>query len=275
MLKLLACLLMLIDHIGLYFSDLLPADVVLIMRAIGRLAFPIFAWQVARGFDRTRNLLFYFIRMSVFAVLSELIIRFSHRMIGLSLNGTNVLVTFSLALVVLSGYRLAMHSFHDMIASLRPISPTAHTMPTATRFDVRINLGGITLEPRIGLLIGTIMIISAVAAAIWLKPDYNLYGLASVLLFYVIQDTVAEEDQQRRSIQAFTILNIVFVPIRIFWNHFQPEWAVLQCLSVLGLPLCYRFDVNKRPGRAIQYFFYAFYPLHIFLLCLLHYLLSK
>ena len=50
MLKLLACLFMLLDHIGYYFCRRPAWTAVFVLRSIGRLAFPIFAWSVARGF---------------------------------------------------------------------------------------------------------------------------------------------------------------------------------------------------------------------------------
>ena len=66
-LKLLACLLMLIDHVGyLFFPDLLA------LRAVGRLAFPIFAWQIARGYRHTSHLGRYMGRLFVFALLSQI-----------------------------------------------------------------------------------------------------------------------------------------------------------------------------------------------------------
>ncbi len=49
-LKLLACALMLVDHIGLILCPSLP-----ILRQIGRLAFPIFAFFIAEGCRHTRN----------------------------------------------------------------------------------------------------------------------------------------------------------------------------------------------------------------------------
>jgi hypothetical protein len=273
MLKLIACLLMLIDHIGFYFAGSLPAELVVLMRAVGRLAFPIFAWLVARGYGRTRNQFIYFVRMSAFAVVSEGIIRSGHALIGLTMDWTNVLVTFALAIVVLSGYQLATHSFLDMIASLRPIPPTNNTVPTPPRYDVRINLGGIELDPRIGLPLGVLMMLLAAGATIWLKPDYGLYGIAAVLLFHIIQDRVDEKDQLKWSVQLFILLNALFVPVRVFLMHWPLDWAVLQCLSVLAIPLCYLYDKERRPAPALKYFFYLFYPLHMFLLSLLRYLL--
>lgn len=274
MLKLLACLLMLIDHIGLFFASSLPDELVLFMRAAGRLAFPIFAWQLARGFTRTRNQASYFTRMAIFAFLAELVIKKAFALQGWPMDWSNVLFTFALAIGLLSGYQLATRSFHDMIASLKPVSPTPSTAPAPSRFDVRINLGGITLDPRLGLVLGSTMVVLAVVATILLKPDYGLFGLAAVLIFYLVQENYPDRDQAGKAVQFFILLNALFVLLRIFLLNWPVDWAILQLFSILAVPLCGRLERNKRPPALVKYFFYLFYPLHIYLLSILRLLIS-
>lgn len=269
MLKLLACLLMLLDHIGFYFGDLLPGDLTLLLRTLGRLAFPIFAWSVARGFARTHNILVYFLRMSGFAVVAEVIIRFAHSRIGYSSEGTNVLVTFALAIVLLAGYQMARYSWRDVIASLRPVTAAPNTVPTAPHFHVRINLGGIELDPRIGLPLGVFMIILALTAALYFKPDYMIYGLLSVLGFHIAMDKKDESLWRKRSIQYFTLVNIAFLVFRIITQEVQLYWAILQCFSIFAVPICFNLAKDKKPSVLVKYGFYLFYPVHILILCLI------
>lgn len=64
-LKIIACLCMLLDHIG-YLYD------VTILRIIGRLSFPIYLFLIYNGFQHTSNPLRYAIRLGIFAVISQI-----------------------------------------------------------------------------------------------------------------------------------------------------------------------------------------------------------
>lgn len=66
-LKLLAILTMLIDHIGYIFFPKL-----IFLRVIGRIAFPIFAYHISIGYINTSNIKKYAIRLFLFGLLSQL-----------------------------------------------------------------------------------------------------------------------------------------------------------------------------------------------------------
>lgn len=96
-LKLIAAVLMLTDHVG---AILLPQ--VLILRCIGRLAFPIFAFFIAEGYAHTRSFGRYLLRMAIWAAVSEIPfnLEFGHFFVP---GRQNVLWTFCLALLTLRG----------------------------------------------------------------------------------------------------------------------------------------------------------------------------
>lgn len=67
MLKIIAFISMLVDHIGIiYFPD------ILFFRIVGRLAFPIFAWGIARGYRYTHNYNLYATRLLGLAIISQI-----------------------------------------------------------------------------------------------------------------------------------------------------------------------------------------------------------
>lgn len=95
-LKILACAFMLIAHVGFC---LLPK--VEILRNIGRLAFPLFAFQVAIGFSHTRNKSKYLMRMFIFAVVSQIpFMLFRHR-VGYDNLKLNIGFSFFISLLCL------------------------------------------------------------------------------------------------------------------------------------------------------------------------------
>lgn len=267
MLKLLAALFMLLDHIGFYYYDLLPGLAVTLLRLIGRLAFPLFAWSIARGFARTSHLPAYFGRMVVFAIFAEWVIQRANQLIGLQMVWRNVLVTFALAIVALTGYRLIRDAGHDVVASLRPIPAAPSTLPVPPRFGVRLSLGGITLAPRAGLFLGTLALLASLAAAELLHSDYGAYGILTVLAFYIATDRIPEESWELRSLSFLVPLNVLFLMQRILSGNTSTYWALMQVFSVMAIPLAIALRNEKKPGRTCKYAFYLFYPLHILVLC--------
>ncbi len=67
-LKILAMILMTVDHVGAF---ILPD--VMILRYIGRLAMPIFAWMIAEGCSHTRNRLRYLLTLLAFACVCQVV----------------------------------------------------------------------------------------------------------------------------------------------------------------------------------------------------------
>lgn len=66
MLEWIAMLTMLVDHLGFAFFSDFP-----ILRAIGRIAFPLYCFFIVLGMERTRNRKRYFKRLFLIAILSQ------------------------------------------------------------------------------------------------------------------------------------------------------------------------------------------------------------
>lgn len=92
--KILAALLMVIDHVGLVFFPQL-----VVLRFIGRLSFPLFAWLLTQGEAHTRNIWRYGIRLFVLGLISQ-----PFYWLTFESNSFNILFTLLLGLV---GLRVA------------------------------------------------------------------------------------------------------------------------------------------------------------------------
>ena len=95
-LKLLAMAAMLVDHMGYL---LFPT--VMWMRYVGRLAFPIFAFQIAEGWYRTHNREKYTLRLLICAVVSEVPFDLAFSGTPVDAGYQNVLWTFFIAAAAL------------------------------------------------------------------------------------------------------------------------------------------------------------------------------
>ena len=96
-LKGLAAATMVVDHVGVV---LLPQ--LWLLRCVGRLAFPIYAFFLAQGFRYTKSRARYLARLAGFALLSE--IPFDYMVYGQAFawQGQNVMFTLALALLALA-----------------------------------------------------------------------------------------------------------------------------------------------------------------------------
>ena len=70
-LKVIAVLSMVADHCAYYLMEH-SMFLYEVMRCFGRIAFPVFAFLIAEGFQHTRNRMKYFLQLLGFAVISEL-----------------------------------------------------------------------------------------------------------------------------------------------------------------------------------------------------------
>lgn len=67
MIKILACITMFIDHIGLLFF---PKQI--LFRIIGRISMPLFAYCIARGIKNTKNVKNYIFRILLISIVSQI-----------------------------------------------------------------------------------------------------------------------------------------------------------------------------------------------------------
>ncbi len=142
-LKLLACLFMFIDHAGFI---LFPK--MIILRLIGRMAFPLFAWFISEGYIHTRDFKKYILRLFIFAIaLESPFILFSSYFQSTGIDTLNIFFTLSLGLLSIYAYDKAEN-----------------------------NLSKVLFPAIIAL------------SAEFIKADYGFYGVITILLFYIFNN---------------------------------------------------------------------------------------
>lgn len=96
-LKLIAIITMTIDHIGVVFGT----PFYNLLRAVGRLSFPIFAFLLTEGYVHTKSFSKYFLRLLVLAVISEIIYDYVFYERFIYLGANNIFFTLALGLFTL------------------------------------------------------------------------------------------------------------------------------------------------------------------------------
>lgn len=161
-----AMLLMLCDHLQLTLLPDLP-----ILRCVGRLAFPLFAFMAVEGYLHTRSLKKYLLRLLMLAVISE--IPFDLLVSGSVFDPMhqNVIWTIILGLC-------CIRAFENISADLKK-------------------------------MLSAIVIIASLAAAIIARVDYSSAGVLTLLAFYAFRgNTVRCRLMQLLSL---TFINLVLL----------------------------------------------------------------
>ncbi len=143
-LKVLAIITMLIDHIG---AVLFPK--VTILRIIGRLAFPIFAYLISEGMLHTSNIKKYLWRLFMFALISEIPFDLAFHGMLYDPNSQNVFFTLFLGLAAIA----FLHTYFDK----NPVLAIGFAAAAALLAD-------------------------------FLRTDYGWFGVAAVILFYCFRN---------------------------------------------------------------------------------------
>ena len=96
-LKLIAIITMTIDHIGVVFGT----PFYNLLRSVGRLSFPIFAFLLTEGYVHTKSFSKYFLRLLVLALISEVIYDYVFFGSFIYIGANNIFFTLALGLLTL------------------------------------------------------------------------------------------------------------------------------------------------------------------------------
>lgn len=111
-LKMIAIISMFIDHIGYAIFGKFSY-----FNYIGRIAFPIFAFQISEGYIHTKNLKKYFFRLFLFAIISQVPFMLFHSLISSDFS-LNIFFTLLLGLACIFIYDKSKYKILGIIASI-------------------------------------------------------------------------------------------------------------------------------------------------------------
>lgn len=249
LLKLIAMAAMLMDHLGM--MGLAGAHYAL-LRAIGRLAFPLFAFQVAVGWGRTRSKKRYLCTMAVFALVSEIPYNLIYHAAFFP-QSQSVMVTFCIALVAL----LFMERFPVFVPAKGGKKPPAvlhsgHLAICGLLALVAYGLGEFCAVEYGG--VGVLLVVVAYGILSLPKNVHTYYkigllGLAIVICAMVTGGVTVTAQGLEWSRQMFAALAILPIGAYLLTGEKKTLYG--------------------KAGRVFQYFGYGFYPLHILALLLI------
>lgn len=230
-LKIIAMITMLIDHIG--FAAF---HHVTYFNVIGRMAFPIFAFQISEGYTHTKNLKKYVARLFLFALVSQPSFQLFHSLASseIALNIFFTLLTGLIAMIV-----------YDKIINMKTSFLQGHAKIEKTFKQV------------IALFIVALFGVLAEVC----KFDYGFFGILIIFLFYRFRNSKIS------MVISFVAVCVLKYTIRIlhFGYHY---YYILLCLFTI-LPIVFLCLYNGKQGRKIKYFLYFFYPVHLLVLYLI------
>lgn len=228
-LKLLALACMLFDHL---WATVVPGNSW--MTCLGRLAFPIFAFQLVEGFFHTSDRRRYQKRLFIFALISE--------------------IPFNLMMMSSPIFPFHQNAMFTLLLGLRAMEGLELLRQNRTRqalFRCLLRLAACFILTVLGFV------------------DFGLTGLLTILIFYVFR---AFPLAQLGQLVSMVLLHIVFfegqtIPISFAGGVFQ---FPTQGFAVLALIPIWLYNGKKGSGgKALQYGCYLFYPAHMLALHLL------
>ena len=234
MLKLIACAAMFADH----FAVMCAPDKE-ILRIIGRLAFPIFAFMIAEGARYTRNKLRYFLTIFIEGFLMQLVYVFLFKDDYLS-----IFITFSISILLIYAFEYMKRAF-------------------------------IFEKPLLIRLLSVALFVGGVIAAYFFCGEFRVdYGFCGVMT-PVITSTFMHKGDVPAEARRLDIIpvHVLACGAALLVLAVSGDWDI-QYYSLLTLPLLLLYS-GKRGSAKLKWFFYIFYPVHMVVIAGLGLLLMR
>jgi hypothetical protein len=225
-LKLIAVISMVIDHIG---TVLFPH--IWWFRLIGRISFPIFGYLLVTGFDRTTDKKFYAIRLAGFALVSQYF------------------------------YQLAFN--------------TTQTLNIFVTLLISFLMLWILTTTLVSKFVKTELIIFFSIIIFLLPLEYGVFGIIFIISWYFLRQNKFWLIISQIIIWSSYCLNSINIA-HMNGSSVDLKMAFLQLAAPFALIIIYSIENSKiretawkisfTKSKLIQYGFYLFYPLHLYII---------
>ena len=239
-LRLIACILMLMDHA---WATVIPGSDWLTYA--GRMAFPIFAFQIAEGFFHTSDFKKYARRLFIFALISEIPFNLMYASSIIYPFHQNVMFTLLLGL-------LAIKSLDNI-----RIACSGRSLRIWNSSQVK------------AFILGIIKAALCVLAAGIGFTDYSITGVLTIILFYLCRGFRLAPLIQLAAMVYINCFAIMGRTIPLTLGSISFDFPT-QGFAVLSLIFIWLYNGKKgHSSKVLQYSFYAFYPVHMLILAMI------
>lgn len=281
LLKLIAIISMLIDHIGAYLfysgNDLFSSQAIDIMRAIGRMALPIFVFFLVVGYKKTKDIKKYISRMHIFAIISQIpfILAFTYDNYNIYENFSCIKYDYKSLLFIIPMivfyYILILNRKFNI--SLIYVSIAWLITPITLGVNGYLLLTNNNLNIFYELGIGLILFEYFNLIRTKYKDKIIMYvviGIAAIISFYYIGKIANYEyDAIALMIALYLTQGSKYYQAIIIsiWGYYLYNWDITNVLFVV-LSAILLVTYNGKKGANLKYLFYTFYPVHITILAI-------
>lgn len=206
------------------------------LNLIGRIAFPLFAFQLTQSYVHTKNLKKFMFRLLLFALISQVPF-------------TLFLTTFTNDIYyIINVFSLPIRLYYLNIGFTMLLSVLAIFALDNIKSKV------------LSLIICFLMVILAQV----LNVDYGAFGVLLILIFYIFRE--------RKLLMNISSITLIFSYYFIRFLE-VPNISSIAYYFPLALFTCFALIFinfyNRKQGPKVKYLFYAFYPAHLLLLYLI------
>ncbi len=225
-LKIIAALSMLIDHIGVI---LLPDA--LVLRIIGRISFPIYAFMIAEGCEYTKNKLRYVLSIFVLGVACQSVYYIYD-------GGTDmgILITFSLSILVIYAMQYLKETIFD--------SDRCQGRQYVAILIFLLSIAGVYILNR------------------YFDIDYGFWGCMIPVFASIFRQTKLNPSSHFEKLDTLTV-HVFMLGIGLIILSYAS--GGIQPYSLYAIPFLLLYS-GKRGKLKMKSFFYIFYPAHLVLL---------